>query len=893
MRVRAISFRFRVAIVAVIISVFAVSVPLHAQSMEWVRQFGTNRRDEGLAVAKGPSGVYVTGNTVGVFPGQTQAALNDRDVFLTKYDEQGNAVWSRQFGSAAVAQDDGTGVAVDLTGVYVVGWTQGALAGQTGLGSVDAYIRKYDFNGNVVWTRQFGTAAQDEALGVAADGTGIYVVGSTQGPLGAGSPANPGQDAFIRRYDANGNEVWTRQFGTTTGDSESAVGVATDSTGIYVAGVTGGDFAGRIGGRDGFLRKYDAGGNAVWTRQFGTNTTDDVFAVAAGSQGIYVGGDTSGIFPGQSKVGNGLYDAYVVKFDPSGNQQWVKEFGTQYEDWVIGLAVGGGSVVVAGHADDSLNGQPWTGSGLVMLLDFDGNVQSPPIQFGNGVNDNANAVAVDATGAYVAGTKQGNALGQTSLGDLDVFAMKVALPPPTSLPFTVPNLSGVSTTTDGTGGLSVGHATIEPTTGTAPSGVAIFGYTQNGVLVTEAGVPDSPLITSGRVYGEINATGTVNTGLAISNPTGQSATFSFTITDGAGATVKSGSQTILPNQQIASFLNEPPYSVANGFRGTLTFTSNVGLGVIALRSLINERSDFLITTLPVIDLSRGASIGTQVIPHFAVGTGWQTQIILVNPTDTAQTGTVEFMGPGSGSTPGAPVTVNIDGTAGTSAAYTVPPKSSVKLVIAATVDALTYGSVRILPTSAGPAPTPLVIFGYKPGQFTLSEAGVPVTMGSAFRMYVEASQLPVIVSGFAIANSTNTAATVTLELFTLQGTAVGASVTRALPASGQLVGYLSDFFPNLVQPFQGVLRVTTTATAVSVVALRQRYNQRGDYLVTTTPPMLENAPPGAGMRSFPHFVNGDGYSTQFILYSGTAGQSSSGNVRFRRQNGNALGVRLR
>ena len=178
---------------------------------------------------------------------------------------------------------------------------------------------------------------------------------------------------------------------------------------------------------------------------------------------------------------------------------------------------------------------------------------------------------------------------------------------------------------------------------------------------------------------------------------------------------------------------------------------------------MNERNDFLITTLPVIDLSKGASSGTQVIPHFAVGTGWQTQIILLNPTDIAQTGNVQFMGPGSGSTPGAPVTVNIDGTAGSSAAYTVPPKSSVKLIIAATADALTYGSVHVVPTNAGPAPTPLVIFGYKPGQVTFSEAGVPVTMGTSFRMYVEASQLPVILSGFAIANTTNTAATVTLS----------------------------------------------------------------------------------------------------------------------------------
>ena len=175
---------------------------------------------------KEPSGiVYVAGHTVGAFAGQTLASQGQPDVFLTRYDEQGNAIWSRQFGSTE--QDHGTGVTVDLTGVYVVGWTQGALPGQSFLGDYDAFIRKYDVNGNVLWTRQFGTAAQEQAFGVATDGTGIYVVGYTQGPLAPGTPANPGEDAFIRRYDANGNEVWTKQFGSPSGDAERALGVAT------------------------------------------------------------------------------------------------------------------------------------------------------------------------------------------------------------------------------------------------------------------------------------------------------------------------------------------------------------------------------------------------------------------------------------------------------------------------------------------------------------------------------------------------------------------------------------------------------------------------------------------------------------------------------------------
>lgn len=889
MTLRICSLRIRISIVASIVILSVVtSLPAQAQNIEWVRQFGTGRRDEAQAIAKGPSGAFVTGNTIGVFPGEA-AALNDTEAFISRYDEQGNAVWTRQFGSAVVAQDDGTGVATDQTGVYVVGWTQGALAGETSAGSTDAFIRKYDFNGAVLWTRQFGTPADDKAVGVSTDGTGIYVVGTTQGNLLTGAGGAQG-DAFVRRYDASGTVVWTRQFGTV--DAEVAYGVATDGTGVYAAGTTGGTLADpKIGGTDGFLRKFDSGGNVLWTRQFGTTSTDDVYAVAAGALGVYVGGRTVATFPGQTKVG-GLYDAYVIKFDVSGTQQWVREFGTTREDWVLALAVGAASVVVGGYAEENLPGVPaTTGTIFVRLYDFDGNVQET-IQVGNS-GDVVKGVAADATGGYVTGEKHGTALGQTPLGDKDAFALKIPLPAPTSLPFSITNFTGISTSTDGTGALSAGHARIQATSGTTPSGLAIFGYRPAGILLTEAGVPDSPLITAGRIYGEVETAQGVNTGLAIANPNDQTTTVNFTLTDTAGAVVKTGSRTIGPMSQVAEFLDQEPYLSGDGFRGTLTLTSTTAVGVIALRSLVNERSDFLITTLPVIDLSQGASIGTQVVPHFAVGDGWQTQIILVNPTDLAQAGTLQFLGPGSAGAAAAAATVRIDGVTASSAPYTVAARSSRKIVVAPATAGLSYGSVRIVPASGGPAPTPVVIFGYKPAAFTLSEAGVPVTMGTAFRMYVETSPAPVILSGIAIANTTNTEATVTFQLMTLSGAPVGVNATRTIPASGQLVGYLGDFFSNLPPTFSGVLRVSTSSGAVSVVALRQRYNERGDYLITTTPPTLETGTPTATARSFPHFVNGGGYTTQFVLFSGTAGQTAAGSVRFYNQTGNPLPVSLR
>src|SRR3989338_735964 len=62
--------------------------------------------------------------------------------------------WIRQFGSLTLLQlgdfsfDEAVGVSVHSSGVYVTGRTQGALPGQTSAGSQDAFVRKYDLDGN-------------------------------------------------------------------------------------------------------------------------------------------------------------------------------------------------------------------------------------------------------------------------------------------------------------------------------------------------------------------------------------------------------------------------------------------------------------------------------------------------------------------------------------------------------------------------------------------------------------------------------------------------------------------------------------------------------------------------------------------------------------------------
>ena len=118
----------------------------------------------------------------------------------------------------------------------------------------------------------------------------------------------------------------------------------------------------------------------------------------------------------------------------------------------------------------------------------------------------------------------------------------------------------------------------------------------------------------------------------------------------------------------------------------------------------------------------------------------------------------------------------------------------------------------------------------------------------------------------------------TLEVTHLDGSLAVAPKTVELPPSGQIARFIDEIF-TLPDNFSGVLRVTSTGD-VAVVGLRLRINENGELKMTTTPPSDETGPSTTADLFFPHFADSGGWSTQFILYSGTAGQAVSGTLRF-------------
>jgi len=321
-----------------------------AGSEIWRKETGTPADDYAKGISVHAGNIFVAGYTTGALSGQ--ASYGGTDAIVMKFDDQGNVAWVSQFGSGE--NDYIYAVSADSSGVYSGGFTYGALPAHNSRGGPDAFLARHDLEGNLLWTRQFGTTASDYIYGVSAGPAGIYVAGTSYGVLPGGSGSGEA-DGFITKYDSDGNQLWERQFGTASGDYVNSIAV--NSSGIYLAGITFGSFAGytNAGRADAFLTKFDTAGNQLWERQFGTAGSEFAWSAACHDDNIYVIGYTAGEFAGTSSA-NG-YDVYVAVFDAAGNYKGAKQTGTSSDDYAKGITASPSGVFITGSTLGVFPGQ--------------------------------------------------------------------------------------------------------------------------------------------------------------------------------------------------------------------------------------------------------------------------------------------------------------------------------------------------------------------------------------------------------------------------------------------------------------------------------------------------------------------------------------------------------
>ncbi|MCX6292338.1 MAG: SBBP repeat-containing protein [Bacteroidetes bacterium] len=325
----------------------------------WATYYGGSDSEFGNSVTTDAAGnVYVAGWTYSTSNISTAGSYQpvfggSTDAYLVKFNGAGVRLWATYYGGTDA--DYGYGVKTDAAGnVYLAGYTFStsgiATAGsfQPSLNGVaDAFLVKFDSNGNRIWGTYYGGADFDQGVDLATDATGnVYMTGytiSTTDISSAGSyqTTNGGlADAFLVKFNGSGNRLWGTYYGGT--DQDLSNDVATDTAGnVFIGGYTmstsaiasAGGFQNSFGGnQDAFIAKFDPSGNRLWATYYGGSDLEYGFGIATGPGGcVYLAGitnSTSGIASGgfQNTFG-GWSDSYLVKFDASGNRLWGTYYG--------------------------------------------------------------------------------------------------------------------------------------------------------------------------------------------------------------------------------------------------------------------------------------------------------------------------------------------------------------------------------------------------------------------------------------------------------------------------------------------------------------------------------------------------------------------------------------
>lgn len=227
------------------------------------------------------------------------------DIFLSKFDSNGNLSWSKTWGGAGTESAYGLVQAAD--GGFIV-------SGSTsyGAGYYDVALLKFDATGNLSWSKTWGGTGQDEAFDLIKTADGGYAATGWVASYGAGS-----LDALLLKYDANGNLSWNKTWGGSGDDRGYEIVQAADG-GYVITGWTN-TFGG--GNGDAYIAKFDVSGNLSWNKTLGGTGNDCGDGVIQASDGGYV------LVGYVSSYGAGSIDAFFAKYNASGDLLWTKTWG--------------------------------------------------------------------------------------------------------------------------------------------------------------------------------------------------------------------------------------------------------------------------------------------------------------------------------------------------------------------------------------------------------------------------------------------------------------------------------------------------------------------------------------------------------------------------------------
>ncbi len=319
-----------------------------APSILWQQALNGSQEDQGNSVAQTLDGGFIGVGTSSSTNGGFSTNHGGYDAAVIKYDADGEIVWQKMFGGTGydilhnvAATADGGCVAIGSTTS-----NNGDISGNHG--SSDVWILKLDALGGIQWQRVMGSTSSDQGCTIRQTPDGKYLVGAFLGGLNGDSPVSSGfpMNAWVLRLNSAGQTIWQQIapnniFNPTQGTrvvhspdggclmvytNSSPNGIQEGSTTVYYTDIR--------------AIKYSASGAQEWARWYGGSYGEEAGSVQSTADGGYIitgrsmsnDGDVTGHHGTPTTSGSGNDDIWVLKVSASGDIQWQKSLGGDFND---------------------------------------------------------------------------------------------------------------------------------------------------------------------------------------------------------------------------------------------------------------------------------------------------------------------------------------------------------------------------------------------------------------------------------------------------------------------------------------------------------------------------------------------------------------------------------
>ncbi len=359
--------------------------PATGQSQDWLVTAGGSHSDCGMAITSDASNhSYLTGSFQGqaAFGDRLLTSKGDTDIFLAKHNNQGDLIWIIQMGGYSVRKNTiseyPTQLAITEDALFITGVFYGlAYFGEQQVlsaGKEDAFLAKYDLEGQLLWVQRMGGQSQDLITDLVVDTDGnSYLTGYFQKEADFGhlqKTALNQREFFIAKYSPDGEALWVRTAQSERMSQGKALAFSDDQL------VVAGSFQAKLdlgnqsiesnGPSDVFVASFSPDGTFHDLSSFGSQGLDEVNDIQLQHESLYLTGsfisnEADGIW--QTKGGR---DSYVIKLNGIENIAWMKNLGGTENDEGISLDSDGTNLLVAGKfsADFSFGDETYLSNGF-------------------------------------------------------------------------------------------------------------------------------------------------------------------------------------------------------------------------------------------------------------------------------------------------------------------------------------------------------------------------------------------------------------------------------------------------------------------------------------------------------------------------------------------------